>query len=208
MEKLCPVAFGVIALLFLVAGAFSPGWMVFDSSSFTDMSDHDTSDVVTLHMGFFYLLIIGKDFSMSLGYGSIPDYRGISYMDKLGWDLLEYQIEVILGVVLCILSLILTLVYNRDRSPSMLLVPIITSAIAGGATGVAVWRWLSGDARDLFPDVAIAAYLPGQLNSQQYTQQQTKNGYHKDGMPPKAYTIDMLFSSASCTKSSFVVLAY
>ncbi|CAG2245387.1 unnamed protein product [Mytilus edulis] len=53
MEKLCPVAFGVIiALLFLVAGAFSPGWMVMDSSSFTDISDHDTSDAVTLHMGF------------------------------------------------------------------------------------------------------------------------------------------------------------
>ncbi|XP_071139916.1 uncharacterized protein [Mytilus edulis] len=144
MEKLFPVAFGVIALLFLVAGAFSPGWMVMDSSSFTDMSDHDTSDAVTLHMGFFYLLIIGKDFSMSLGYGSIPDDGGISYMDRLGWNLLEYQIEIIIGVVLCILSLILTLAYNRDRAPSMLLAPIITSAIAGGATGVAVWRWLTG----------------------------------------------------------------
>ncbi|CAG2245385.1 unnamed protein product [Mytilus edulis] len=158
MEKLCPVAFGVIALLFLVAGAFSPGWMVMDSSRVPDMSDHDTSDAVTLHMGFFYLLIIGKDFSMSLGYGSIPDDGGISYMERLGWNLLEYQIEIIIGVVLCILSLILTLVYNRDRAPSMLLVPIITSAIAG-RTHNDVRTGTNDLRKGFFSDVAIAAYF-------------------------------------------------
>ncbi|VDI47832.1 Hypothetical predicted protein [Mytilus galloprovincialis] len=87
MEKLCPVAFGVIALLFLVGGAFSPGWMVMDSSRFLDMSDHDSSVAVTFHMGFFYLLIVGENYSMTIGYGSIPDDGGISYMDKLEvWD--------------------------------------------------------------------------------------------------------------------------
>ncbi|XP_063438730.1 uncharacterized protein LOC134719687 [Mytilus trossulus] len=144
MEKLCPGVFGVISLLFLFAGSLSPGWLVLNVWHFTDLSDPDTAEDATLHLGLFYLLQVGENVSISLGYDSIPD-EGASYgAEELARDFLEYQIEVIVGIVLCILSLILlTSCYKQYSPPSILMWPIITGTGAGIATGVAICRWLT-----------------------------------------------------------------
>lgn len=75
--------FGVISLLFLLAGSLSPGWLVLNVSRFTDLSDPDTADDATVHLGLFYLLLVGENISISLGYDSIPD-EGASYAEELG----------------------------------------------------------------------------------------------------------------------------
>lgn len=83
MEKLCPGVFGVISLLFLLAGSFSLGWLVLNVSRFSDLSDPDTAEDAIVHLGLFYLLLVGENVSISLGYDSIPD-EGASYAEELG----------------------------------------------------------------------------------------------------------------------------
>ncbi|XP_071126335.1 uncharacterized protein [Mytilus edulis] len=138
MEKLCPAIFGIITLVLLCAGAFSPGWFVADNASISGIAGHDTSGGVEVHMGLFYLVVVGKDFTTAIGYGDVGGFGLFS----LGF--LEYQIETILGIVLCLISVILTFTYKKEGTNGVLVASIIMYIIAGISTIVAVGRWLSG----------------------------------------------------------------
>ncbi|VDI42276.1 Hypothetical predicted protein [Mytilus galloprovincialis] len=108
MEKRFPAIFGIIALVFLCAGAFSPGWIVIDTAKLFEDLGHDTSDGIVMNMGLFYFVAVGKDFRIVAGYGDFS----ASSMLKIG--LLEYQVEVILGIVLCLISIIMTFRYKKE----------------------------------------------------------------------------------------------
>lgn len=69
MEKRYPAFFGIITLVFLCAGAFSPGWFVIDTAKLFENLGHDTSDGIVMHMGLFYFVAVGKDFRIVAGYG-------------------------------------------------------------------------------------------------------------------------------------------
>lgn len=139
MEKLCPAILGIITLVLLCAGAFSPGWIVLgDTSSISGVEGHDTSGGVDVHTGLFYLVVVGKDFTTVMGYGEVS---GLSVL-SLGF--LEYQIETILGIVLCFISVILTFIYKKEGTNGVLVAIIIMYIIAGISTAVAVGRWLNG----------------------------------------------------------------
>ncbi|VDH91674.1 Hypothetical predicted protein [Mytilus galloprovincialis] len=57
--------------------------LVLNVSRFTEVSDPDTAEDATVHLGLFYLLLVGENVSISLGYDSIPD-EGASYAEELG----------------------------------------------------------------------------------------------------------------------------
>ncbi|VDH99644.1 Hypothetical predicted protein [Mytilus galloprovincialis] len=63
-------------------------------------------------------------------------------MLKIG--LLEYQVEVILGIVLCLISIIMTFRYKKEGTNGGLVGIIVMYIIAGISTSVAVGRWLHG----------------------------------------------------------------
>ncbi|XP_063417646.1 uncharacterized protein LOC134700218 isoform X2 [Mytilus trossulus] len=72
MEKQFPAIFGIITLVLLCTGAFSPWWFAFDTSKVgAKMSGerHYTSDRIEVHMGLFYCVIVGEDFRKVVGYG-------------------------------------------------------------------------------------------------------------------------------------------
>ncbi|CAC5357160.1 unnamed protein product [Mytilus coruscus] len=105
--------FNIIALLLLVAGALAPGWIVFELSG------------KSVNVGLFY--------AVANGYTSSLAFIG----------LLEFQIEVIIGIILCIIATILIFVYaNGQKAHSYLMSPVILNLIAGVITCVAVGRFL------------------------------------------------------------------
>ncbi|CAG2206516.1 unnamed protein product [Mytilus edulis] len=139
MEKLCPAILGIITLVLLCAGAFSPGWIAIgDTTSLRGIEGHDTSGSVDVHMGLYYLVVVGKNFTTAVG------YKEVSGFSVLGLGFLEYQIETILGMVLCFISVILTFIYKKEGTNGVLVAIIIMYIIAGISTVVAVGRWLSG----------------------------------------------------------------
>ncbi|XP_052087482.1 uncharacterized protein LOC127724542 [Mytilus californianus] len=106
--------FNIIALLLLVAGALAPGWVVFEQSSGK-----------AVHIGLFY--------AVKNGYSSSLAFVGF----------IEFQIEVIIGIILCIIATILIFVYaNGQKAHSYLMAPVILNLIAGIVTWVAVGRFL------------------------------------------------------------------
>ncbi|CAG2235987.1 unnamed protein product [Mytilus edulis] len=106
--------FNIIALLLLVAGALAPGWIVIESSG------------NSIHVGLFY--------AVANGYTG----RSLSF-----FGLIEFQIEVIVGIILCIIATILIFVYaNGQKAHSYLMSPVILNLIAGVITCVAVGRFL------------------------------------------------------------------
>ncbi|XP_071136271.1 uncharacterized protein [Mytilus edulis] len=113
--------FNIIALLLLVAGALAPGWIVFESSG------------NSIHVGLFYTVANG-----STG-------RSLSF-----FGLIEFQIEVIVGIILCLIATILIFVYaNGQKSHSYLMSPVILNLISGVITCVAVGRFLHAILRSL-----------------------------------------------------------
>lgn len=58
MERRCPAIFGVITLVLLCAGAFSPGWFVFDTAKLFENKGLYTSDGIKVHMGLFYVVAV------------------------------------------------------------------------------------------------------------------------------------------------------
>ncbi|CAC5399605.1 unnamed protein product [Mytilus coruscus] len=141
MEKRFPAIFGIITLVLLCAGAFSPGWFAFDTAKVGASiigERHYTSDGIEVHMGLFYFVAVGEDFRKVAGYG---DLIGSSVL-TIG--LLEYQLEVILGILLCFISVILTFTYKKEGSNGVLVAIFIMYIIAGISTFLAVGRWLKG----------------------------------------------------------------
>ncbi|CAG2206423.1 unnamed protein product [Mytilus edulis] len=113
--------FNIIALLLLVAGALAPGWIVIESSG------------NSIHVGLFYTVANG-----STG-------RSLSFL-----GLIEFQIEVIVGIILCLIATILIFVYaNGQIGHSYLMSPVILNLISGVITCVAVGRFLHAILRSL-----------------------------------------------------------
>ncbi|VDH99645.1 Hypothetical predicted protein [Mytilus galloprovincialis] len=138
MEKRCPAYFGIIALVLLCAGAFSPGWFVYDTDKFRGIERSYPPYGIKVHMGLFYVVAVGEDFRKIAGYG---DFHESSIL-KI--SLLEYLIEVIIGIVLCLISVILTFTYKKEGTNGVLVGIIIMYIIAGTATFLAVGRWFNG----------------------------------------------------------------
>lgn len=134
MEKICPGIFGILTLLLLLSGGFAPGWLVIDYSNIS------REIPVTFHIGLFYFYYVGNGTSNAISYSAAGDLSGSSFL-TLG--MLEYQIEVCIGIVTAFIGLVLTWVYSREKAPSMLVAPIIMYLIASAATWVAVGRFLS-----------------------------------------------------------------
>ncbi|XP_063414799.1 uncharacterized protein LOC134696781 [Mytilus trossulus] len=140
MEKQFPAVFGLITLVLLCTGAFSPWWFAFDTCKVgAKMSGerHYTSDSIEVHMGLFYCVIVGEDFRKVVGYGECIGSKTIPIV------LLEYQAEVIIGVVLCLISVILTFTYKKDGTNGVLVAIFIMYNIAGISTCLAVGRWVT-----------------------------------------------------------------
>ncbi|XP_076079328.1 uncharacterized protein LOC143049618 isoform X1 [Mytilus galloprovincialis] len=113
--------FNILALLLLVAGALAPGWIVIESSG------------NSIHVGLFYTVANG-----STG-------RSLSF-----FGLIEFQIEVIVGIILCIIATILIFVYaNGQKGHSYLMSSVILNLISGVITCVAVGRFLHAILRSL-----------------------------------------------------------
>ncbi|XP_063414277.1 uncharacterized protein LOC134696419 isoform X2 [Mytilus trossulus] len=71
MEKRFPAIFGIITLVLLCAGAFSPWWFAFDNvQEGAKMSGerHYTSDSIEVYIGLFYYVAVGEDFRKVMGY--------------------------------------------------------------------------------------------------------------------------------------------
>ncbi|XP_063414276.1 uncharacterized protein LOC134696419 isoform X1 [Mytilus trossulus] len=140
MEKRFPAIFGIITLVLLCAGAFSPWWFAFDNvQEGAKMSGerHYTSDSIEVYIGLFYYVAVGEDFRKVMGY---EDFIGSTTI-KIG--LLEYQVEVILGIVLCLISVILTFTYKKEGTHGVLVAIFIMYIIAGISTFIAVGRWFT-----------------------------------------------------------------
>lgn len=114
MDIKIPVISNVVALVLLLAGAFTPGWLVFNLAKGS-----------TIHVGLFY--VAGLYTSRSI--------TSVAF--------LEFQIEVIIGLVLCFLATILTFLYRTgQRGHSFLLLPILFNLISGIFTWITVGRFL------------------------------------------------------------------
>lgn len=91
MEKRFPAIFGIITLVLLCAGAFSPWWFAFDTAELrAKMSGerHQSSDsIIEVHMGLFYCVAIGEDFRKLVGYGDFIGSNAISmyFCYYIGW---------------------------------------------------------------------------------------------------------------------------
>ncbi|XP_071126337.1 uncharacterized protein [Mytilus edulis] len=136
MEKMCPAIFGIVALVLLCTGAFSPGWFVMDLAEYR--GNDNLSGSVTVHMGLYYAVVTGTGVTVTYTYGEIPELE--SYITT---HLLEYQIETIIGFVLCFISIIISFAYNKTGSIGVLIAPIILYMLAGIITLMAVGRWLT-----------------------------------------------------------------
>ncbi|VDH99646.1 Hypothetical predicted protein [Mytilus galloprovincialis] len=79
-------------------------------------------------MGLFYCVAIGEDFRNLVGYGDFIGSNAITI------GLLEYQVEVILGIVLSLISVILTFTYKKEGTKSVLVAIFIMYIIAGIST--------------------------------------------------------------------------
>ncbi|XP_063414397.1 uncharacterized protein LOC134696496 [Mytilus trossulus] len=135
MEKLCPAIFGIVALVLLCSGAFSPGWLVMDLS---ELQGYSGGSSLTVHLGLYYAVISGNGIRVTITYGEAPELE--KYITT---HLLEYQIETIIGFVLCLISIIITFAYSKTGSIGVLIAPIILYMLAGMITLMAVGRWLT-----------------------------------------------------------------
>lgn len=73
MEKRCPAYFGIIALVLLCAGAFSPGWFVYDTDKFSGIEHSYPPYGIKVHMGLFFVVAVGEDFRKVAGYGNFHE---------------------------------------------------------------------------------------------------------------------------------------
>ena len=122
-----PRILNVVALILLLAGAFSPGCIVYEYTGRSAIGILFQGGSGTVYRGLFYTVNSGV----------------IASLDPLQLiPFLEFQIEVIIVLITCFLATIFTFTYKAGQS--RLLLPIILNLISGIFTGIAVVRFFLG----------------------------------------------------------------